>query len=111
MIDSAGERLSLKGGDVGYNGLAKLLKNWSIHAGVIPRITLLLGPCTGPMAQVPVLSDFVIANEETGFLWLGGEVETDDAGSAEFHMAESVQRRRTCSHAATPTTSATPATA
>jgi acetyl-CoA carboxylase carboxyltransferase component len=71
--------------------LARLLRNYSLYAGVVPRITLLLGPCTGVLATLPVLSDFLIVNEATGFLWLGGAIESDDAGSAEFHMEKSGQ--------------------
>jgi acetyl-CoA carboxylase carboxyltransferase component len=52
---------------------------------------MVLGPCTGPIAQVPVLSDFLIINQNTGFLWFGGEIKSDDAGSAEFHMEKSGQ--------------------
>ena len=73
------------------NGLGHLLKNYSRYSGVTPRITLLLGPCTGVFSLIPVLSDFLIINEETGFLWLGGEVASDDAGMAEFHMEKSGQ--------------------
>lgn len=91
IFDSAGSRISFKNGFVGLDGLGRLVRNYCLYSGIIPQIALLLGPCTGPMAQVPVLSDFVIANEETGFLWLGGEAETEDAGSAEFHMTESGQ--------------------
>ncbi len=91
MIDSAGERLSMKNGDVGFNGLAHLLRNYCLYSGVIPRITLLLGPCTGLLAYLPVLSDFVIMNEKTAFLWLGGSLESPDAGSARFHLIKSGQ--------------------
>jgi len=91
MIDSMGERLSFKDGGVGLNGLGQLLRNYSLYAGVVPRITLLLGPCTGVMSALPVLSDFLIVNEDSGFLWLGGDVESDEAGSAEFHMEKSGQ--------------------
>ena len=91
MIDSAGERLSFKGGDVGLNGLGQLLRNYSLYSGVVPRITLLLGPCTGVLAALPVLADFLIVNAETGFLWLGGAIESEDAGSAGFHMEKSGQ--------------------
>jgi acetyl-CoA carboxylase carboxyltransferase component len=52
---------------------------------------LLLGPCTGTMAMIPALSDFLIINRKSGFLWLGGEVESEAAGTAEFHMEESGQ--------------------
>ena len=91
MFDTAGSRISLKGGYVGLNGLGRLVRNYCLYSGAIPEIALILGPCTGPIAQVPVLSDFVIINQQTGFLWLGGEMESDDAGTAEFHMEQSGQ--------------------
>jgi acetyl-CoA carboxylase carboxyltransferase component len=43
------------------------------------------------MATVAVLSDFLIINRKTGFLWLGGDRDSEDAGSAEFHMEKSGQ--------------------
>ncbi len=91
MIDSAGERLSLRDGESGMNGLARFARNMSLHSGITPRIMLLLGPCTGAMAVIPALADFLIINRDTGFLWLGGEVESESAGSAEFHMERSGQ--------------------
>ena len=91
IFDSAGSRFSFKKGNVGLNGLGRLVRNYCLHSGVIPQISLVLGPCTGPISQVPVLSDFLIINEKTGFLWWGGEHRSDDAGSAEFHMEKSGQ--------------------
>ncbi|MGD2270979.1 MAG: carboxyl transferase domain-containing protein [Desulfobacterales bacterium] len=91
IFDTAGSRIGFKDGYVGLNGMGRLVRNYCLYSGVIPRIALVLGPCTGPIAQVPVMSDFVIINQETGFLWLGGEIESDDAGSAEFHMEKSGQ--------------------
>ena len=91
VIDSAGERLSFKGGDAGMNGMARFLRNYCLYSGVIPRITLLLGPCTGVLSVVPGLSDFLIINQDTGFLWLGGDISSDDAGDGVFHMEKSGQ--------------------
>ncbi len=91
IFDSAGSRLSFKDGYVGLNGLGRLVRNYCLYSGVIPQISLVLGPCTGPLAQVPVLSDFLIINRSTGFLWWGGDIVSDDAGSAEFHMEKSGQ--------------------
>ncbi|MBL7177774.1 MAG: propionyl-CoA carboxylase [Desulfobacteraceae bacterium] len=91
MIDSAGSRISFKNGFVGLHGMGRLVRNYSLYSGIIPQITLLLGPCTGPMAQIPVLSDFLIMNRQTAFLWLGGTVKSEGAGSAEFHMEKSGQ--------------------
>lgn len=91
IIDSAGERLSFKGGDIGLNGLAQFFRNYSLISGIVPRISLVLGPCIGVSAVVPVLSDFSIIHRQTGFLWLGGDKHSDDAGTAEFHMEKSGQ--------------------
>ena len=91
IVDSAGERLSFSGGHSGLNGLGRFLRNYSWYSGVIPRLMLLLGPCTGVLSVVPAMSDFLIINRETGFLWLGGDISNDDAGTAEFHMEASGQ--------------------
>jgi acetyl-CoA carboxylase carboxyltransferase component len=91
IFDSAGSRISFKNGYVGLNGLGRLLRNYCLYSGVVPQIAMVLGPCTGPLAQVPVLSDFLIFNQNTGFLWLGGDIDSEDAGSAEFHMEKSGQ--------------------
>ena len=88
LIDSAGERISLKGGDSGLNGLGELLRNTCLYSGIIPRITLLLGPCTGAMAALPVLSDFLIMNRNTAFLWLGGEKSSKEAGQRRLPHGE-----------------------
>jgi len=91
MFDSAGSRISFKGGYVGLDGMGRLVRNYCLYSGVIPQIALVLGPCTGPIAQVPILSDFLIMNRKSGFLWLGGEIESHEAGSAQFHMEKSGQ--------------------
>jgi acetyl-CoA carboxylase carboxyltransferase component len=91
IIDSAGSRIGIERGKVGLNGMGQLVRNYCLYSGIIPQITLLLGPCTGPLAQIPALSDFLIVHRDTGFLWLGGEIENDDAGTADFHMAVSGQ--------------------
>ena len=71
VIDSAGERLSFKGGDAGMNGLARFLRTYCLYSGIIPRITLLLGPCTGVLSVVPGLSDFRSSIRIPGFCGSG----------------------------------------
>jgi acetyl-CoA carboxylase carboxyltransferase component len=91
IFDSAGSRIDIEWGKVGLFGLGQLVRSYCLYSGIIPQIGLLLGPCTGPLAQVPALCDFLIANRKTGFLWLGGEIESEKAGSADFHMTRSGQ--------------------
>ncbi len=91
MFDGVGSRISLTRGFPGLFGLARLVRNYCLYSGIIPQIALVLGPCTGPLAQIPVLCDFLIMNRNTGFLWMGGEIESEDAGRADFHMEKSGQ--------------------
>jgi acetyl-CoA carboxylase carboxyltransferase component len=91
LFDSVGSRITFTGGFFGLHGLARLVRNYSLYSGVIPRIALVLGPCAGPLAQVPVLSDFLIMDRKNGFLWLGGRIEKAEAGRADFHMRQSGQ--------------------
>jgi len=41
-------------------------------SGIIPQISLLLGPCLGGQAYHPVMQDFVIQVKDTGFLGIAG---------------------------------------
>ena len=41
-------------------------------SGIIPQISLLLGPCLGGQAYHPVMQDFVIQVKNTGFLGIAG---------------------------------------
>ena len=91
MYDSAGLRGTMHNGRPGYDGIGRIFKYHSLYSGIIPQIGLLLGPCTGLMAFAPVLCHFLIMNEKSSFLWLGGKKETDMAGSAEQHMVKAGQ--------------------
>lgn len=91
IFDAVGSRISFTRGFSGLFGLSRLVRNYCLYSGIIPQMALVLGPCTGPLAQIPVLSDFLVMNQNTGFLWMGGEIESEDAGRADFHMTKSGQ--------------------
>ena len=70
MNDSAGARL--------HEGMDTLeAYGWTFRSqieasGIIPQISLLMGPCLGGQAYHPVMMDFVIQNRETGFMGIAG---------------------------------------
>lgn len=70
MNDSAGARL--------HEGMDTLeAYGWTFRAqieasGIIPQISLLMGPCLGGQAYHPVMMDFVIQNRSTGFMGIAG---------------------------------------
>ncbi len=70
MNDSAGARL--------HEGMDTLeAYGWTFRAqieasGIIPQISLLMGPCLGGQAYHPVMMDFVIQNRSTGYMGIAG---------------------------------------
>ncbi len=91
LFDSAGERYTLKRGDVGYDGFTQAIRNHSLNSGLIPQIALVLGPCTGLLAYAASLCNFLIMNKKTGFLSLGATLDNFRAGAANMHMETSGQ--------------------
>ena len=66
-----------------------------LASGVIPQISVILGPCAGGAVYSPALTDFVIMARDTSFMFLTGpevikavtgrEVSVQELGGAEAH--------------------------
>lgn len=70
IIDSAGARLQ-EGVDV-LKGLGDILYRSAAASGVIPQISVVVGPCAGSAAQVAAMSDFVIMADGTSSMFISG---------------------------------------
>ena len=93
--DSGGARIqegisSLAGyGDIFYRN--------TMASGVIPQISVILGPCAGGAVYSPGITDFIFQTDKTSHLFVTGpevikavnkeEVTFDDLGGAETHSA------------------------
>jgi len=64
MNDSGGARLQ--------EGIDTLEAYAWLASGIIPQISLLMGPCLGGQAYHPVMQDFVIQCRKTGFMGIAG---------------------------------------
>ncbi|MBI5301489.1 MAG: acyl-CoA carboxylase subunit beta [Chloroflexi bacterium] len=70
-----------------------------LSSGVIPQISLILGPCAGGSVYSPALTDFVIMAQRTSFMFITGpevikavtgeEVNFNDLGGTMVHNAKS----------------------
>ncbi len=70
-----------------------------LSSGVIPQISLILGPCAGGSVYSPALTDFVIMAQNTSFMFITGpevikavtgeEVNFNDLGGTMVHNAKS----------------------
>ena len=93
LLDSSGGRLGYE--DVPLAGFDWYFRIQSLYSGVIPQITLLMGPCIAGGAYLPTLCDFLFMSRVSANMWLGGPRQTQAAtseiidrnvGGADYHM-------------------------
>lgn len=70
MNDSAGARLH-EGMDT-LESYGWTFRSQILASGIIPQVSLLMGPCLGGQAYHPVMMDFVIQVRKTGFMGIAG---------------------------------------
>jgi len=70
MNDSGGARLQ-EGMDT-LEAYGWLFRSQILASGIIPQISLLMGPCLGGQAYHPVMQDFLIQCRNTGFMGIAG---------------------------------------
>src|SRR5829696_283296 len=59
-------------------------------SGVIPQISLIMGPCAGGAVYSPAMTDFIFMVKETSHMFITGqEVEFEELGGAMSHNAKS----------------------
>lgn len=95
LIDSAGARI--QEGVRSLGGYAEIFRRNALYSGVIPQISLMLGPCAGGASYSPALTDLIIMVEKTSFMFLTGPevirgmtgevVDAETLGGVHVHMA------------------------
>ncbi len=70
MNDSGGARLQ-EGMDT-LESYGWLFRAQILASGIVPQISLLMGPCLGGQAYHPVMQDFLIQCRHTGFMGIAG---------------------------------------
>ncbi|HNS51029.1 MAG TPA: acyl-CoA carboxylase subunit beta [Anaerolineae bacterium] len=106
LIDSGGARIQQ--GVRALGGYAELFRRNALYSGVIPQISIMLGPCAGGAAYSPAITDFIIMVEEQSYMFITGpaviravtgeEIDPQSLGGVDVHMAISGT-----AHLATPT--------
>ncbi len=70
LIDSGGARI--QEGVHGLGGYGEIFRRNAQYSGIIPQISLMLGPCAGGAAYSPALTDILIMVEKTSYMFLTG---------------------------------------
>ena len=93
LIDSGGARI--QEGVRALHGYGEVFRRNAIASGVIPQVSVMLGPCAGGAAYSPAMTDFIIMAEKTSFMFLTGpeviravtgeQVDVETLGGAKVH--------------------------
>jgi acetyl-CoA carboxylase carboxyltransferase component len=97
MMDSGGARI--QEGVASLSGYAEIFQNIIQSSGIIPQISVIMGPCAGGAVYSPALTDFVFMVNHTSFMFVTGpnvvkevlneDVTFEELGGAEVHARKS----------------------
>src|SRR6202158_321853 len=95
--DSGGARI--QEGVVSLAGYAEIFYRNVEASGVIPQLSLVVGPCTGGAVYSPAMTDFILMVKEVGYMFSSGpggikvttgeQVGFEELGGAEVHNLKS----------------------
>lgn len=97
LYDSGGARIHE--GVASLDGFGRIFRMNVKASGIIPQISLILGPCAGGASYSPALTDFIIMPRDVSFMFITGpqvvkavtgeDVSFKDLGGAEVHASKS----------------------
>jgi propionyl-CoA carboxylase beta chain len=97
LNDSSGARIQEGVGSLA--GYADIFCQNTLASGVIPQLSVILGPCAGGAVYSPALTDFIVMVKDTSFMFLTGpdviktvtheEVTMEELGGAVTHNSKS----------------------
>ena len=97
LNDSGGARI--QEGVVSLGGYAEIFLRNTLASGVIPQISVILGPCAGGAVYSPAITDFIIMVKNTSYMFVTGpsvvktvtheEVSFEELGGATTHSTKS----------------------
>jgi len=97
LNDSGGARI--QEGVVSLGGYADIFLRNTLASGVIPQISVVLGPCAGGAVYSPAITDFIFMVRGTSFMFVTGpdvvktvtheDVDMESLGGAQVHATRS----------------------
>lgn len=97
LNDSGGARI--QEGVVSLGGYADIFLLNTLASGVVPQISVVLGPCAGGAVYSPAITDFIFMVKSTSYMFVTGpnvvktvtheDVSFEELGGAETHASKS----------------------
>jgi propionyl-CoA carboxylase beta chain len=97
LEDSGGARI--QEGVVALAGYAEIFLRNTLASGLVPQVSVILGPCAGGAVYSPAITDFVFMVRDTSYMFINGpeaiqavrheDVTREDLGGARAHATRS----------------------
>ncbi len=97
LYDSGGARI--QEGVVSLAGYADIFLRNTLASGLVPQISVVLGPCAGSAVYSPAITDFVVMVKDASYMFITGpeairaatgqEVTREELGGAQVHATRS----------------------
>jgi propionyl-CoA carboxylase beta chain len=97
LNDSGGARI--QEGVVSLAGYADIFLRNTLASGVVPQVSVIMGPCAGGAVYSPAITDFIFMVKDTSYMFITGpdviktvtheEVTKEDLGGARAHASRS----------------------
>ena len=97
MNDSGGARI--QEGVLSLGGYADIFLKNTLASGVVPQISMIMGPCAGGAVYSPAITDFIVMVKNTSYMFVTGpdvvktvtheQVSFEDLGGALTHASTS----------------------
>ena len=97
LNDSGGARI--QEGDVSLGGYADIFLLNTLASGVVPQVSVVMGPCAGGAVYSPAITDFIFMIKNTSYMFVTGpnvvktvtheDVSFENLGGAETHASKS----------------------
>jgi acetyl-CoA carboxylase carboxyltransferase component len=97
MTDSGGARI--QEGVMSLGGYGDIFLRNTLASGVIPQISIVMGPCAGGAVYSPAITDFIVMVKDTSYMFLTGpevvrtvtheDASFEELGGAWIHASDS----------------------
>lgn len=97
LLDSGGARI--QEGVLSLQGYGEIFRLNALTSGVVPQISVILGPCAGGASYSPALTDFVVMTDKSSMMFITGpdvvksvtgeEIDHEGLGGAYVHASTS----------------------
>jgi len=97
LLDSGGARI--QEGVMALQGYGEIFRQNALASGVVPQISVILGPCAGGASYSPALTDFIVMTDKSSMMFITGpdvvksvtgeQIDHEGLGGARVHTGRS----------------------